>query len=112
MSQSEIWQIWAGTVFCDLRSFFEVSEFCIPCLPSDCLPQETLKLRPAGLEADCALRLSGSGTPRRIRARSKTPKSLLLGAFICDMGKLGLEVPSLPDLDQRFELGKNINRSW
>lgn len=89
MSHSEIQQIWAGTVFCDLP-FFEVSEFCTPCLPSHCLPQETLKLRPTGLEAYCALRPSGSGTPSRIRARSKALKSLLLGAFTCDMAKLGL----------------------
>lgn len=76
--------------FFALWSFFEVSESYTPCLSSSCLPQETLRLKPEGLEADCALRPWGSGIPRGIRARSKSLKSLLLAAFICHMGKLGL----------------------
>lgn len=77
-------------LFFALWSFFEVSESCTPCLSSSCLPQETLRLKPEGLQADRALRPWGSGTPRGIRARSKSLKSLLLAAFICHVGKLGL----------------------
>lgn len=40
MSHSEIQPAWAGSVFCDPKSFSELSEFCTPCLSSPLPPSK------------------------------------------------------------------------
>lgn len=105
MSRSEIQHVWAGSVFCGLKSFSELSEFCAPCLSSPLPAPRKTKLIPAGLK---------HWDPWVLYFLRELEQDLNPRAWGIHLwhGKGWVKVPSLPDLDQRFELRKNISCSW